>query len=594
MAPTPKVLRNPSVDRLATVQPAGTAVFLSVLGLLLAGCGPQQTAPKPSAEAQPTTPAPAGAPAGTPTSAPHATALRFEDVTTASGIDFRHQLADGNLSNIIESDGAGGVVFDYDGDGWMDLYLVNSGPDPVVSDLKDPTARQPNRLYRNRGGGFFEDVTHTAGVAGHGYGITAAAADYDNDGDQDLLVVNYGGLILYRNRGNGTFEEVTREAGLTNDRAGISATFADVDRDGWLDLLVANYLVFDPAVRPEPGSNVPYAGPLAYEPEFNVLYRNLGDGTFEDVSASAGIRVPGHRVMSVTVLDYDSDGDADFYVCNDGTANLLLRNDGQGRFAEVALETGVALNAFGKADGSMGASVADVDGDGRPDMLVTRFGTASLYINSAVGFFEDRIEASGLLRITSRHTGWGGNLADFDNDGDVDAFISNGDPHYLKGQPCLLAENIGQGRFRDVSDQAGPFFHRPLNGRGSGTGDFDNDGGIDLVLNNLAEPAVLLRNLTPRRGHFLTLRLVGRRSNRDGFGAWVTAEAGERRWRSEARCATSYLFQSDPRLHFGLGKAERVDRLIIQWPSGIRQELADIAADQILTVEEPVGTAAMH
>ena len=560
-----------------------TAVALAA-SLLLAGCdqhpGPPPPAPPPPPSPAPTLPLPPvqQAPAGKGL---------FADVTGQAGIDFHHQLADGELSNIMESDGAGGVVFDYDGDGFPDLYLVNSGPAPVLSDAPPETERRPNRLYRNRGDGTFEDRTEAAGVAGHGFGAAAAAADYDNDGDTDLLVVNFGSLILFQNRGDGTFGEVTRSAGLTNDRSGISATFLDADLDGWLDLFVANYLVFDPTIKVPLGSKQPYPGPLAYDPEFNVLYRNRGDGTFEDISEVSGIRVPGHRAMSVTPLDYDLDGDPDLYVSNDGTANLLLRNDGKARFQEVALETGVGFNGFGKADGSMGACVGDADGDTLPDLLVTRFGNASLYLNSELGFFEDRIESSGILKVSSQFTGWGGSFLDFDNDGDLDIFIANGDPHFMLGMPALLLANTGKARFEDASPRAGDFFRRKINARGSGVWDYDSDGWPDLVINSLGEPAVLLHNEAADTNHFLTLRLEGTQGNRDGFGAVIRVEADGRTWQAEARCPTSYLFQSDPRLHFGLGRSATVDRIHIRWPAGTTQELTNVVADQFLTLREP-------
>jgi hypothetical protein len=540
--------------------------------LLLAACGRHAE------------PAPAGGP---PAAAGAARTIVFADVTTASGVAFTHQLANGKLDNIMKSDGAGGVVLDYDGDGLMDIYLVNSGPTPVLSEAPAGTARLPNALYRNRGDGTFEDVTARAGVEGSGFATTAAAADYDNDGRTDLLVVNFGGLTLYHNEGNGTFKDVTAQAGLTSKQAGISATFFDMDRDGYLDLFVANYLVFDPAVKPPAGSAVPYPGPLSYEAEFNVLYRNRGDGTFEDVSERVGIRIPGHRAMSVTPLDYNADGHDDLYVSNDGTANLLLAGDGKGHFEEVALQSGVALNQFGQADGSMGASVGDVNGDGLPDLLVTRFGKASLYVNSVGGFFEDRIVASGILNVSSQYTGWGGNLVDFDNDGATDVFIADGDAHFLKGSPSLLLANDGKGNFINVSDGAGPFFRQSWNLRGSGAVDFDNDGRMDLILTSLGGPAVLLHNETKQTGHWLTLKLVGSRSNRDGFGAVVKVVVGERTLQAEARCPTSYVFQSDPRLHFGLGAATKVDRVEIQWPSGQKQVVNSPAIDQVLKIQEP-------
>ena len=511
----------------------------------------------------------------------------FEEITERAGIEFHHQLADGDLSNIMESDGAGGTVLDYDGDGLMDLYFVNSGPDPVISDAPAGTERWPNRLYRNRGDGTFEDRTEPAGVAGHGFGIAAAAADYDNDGDTDLYVVNAGSSILYQNQGDGTFREVTELAGVQNDRAGIAATFLDIDLDGYLDLFVANYLVYDPAVPNPPGATQPYPGPLSYEPEFNILFRNRGDGTFENVSDSSGILIPGHRAMSVTPFDFDLDGDQDLYVSNDATANLLLVNDGHGRFRDEALERGAAVNQFGQAGGSMAATVGDCDGDGRPDLFITRFERASLYMNSPGGLFEDRILASGILSLTAEYVAWGGNFFDLDNDGDLDLFVANGDPHFLRGQPSLLLENDGAGRFTDAGPRGGPFFGTRVNARGSAAVDLDNDGRLDLVLSTLADRPVLLRNRADTGHNWLMLELEGTQSNRDGLGAWVKVTAGTHSAKREARCPTGYVFQEDPRLHFGLGTNTQADRIEIQWPSGVTQVLTQIPANQILTVREP-------
>jgi hypothetical protein len=515
----------------------------------------------------------------------------FQEATDSARLHFVHQLADGKLSNIVESDGAGGVILDFDGDGFYDVYLVNSGPDPLISEAPAGTPREPNRLYRNRGDGTFEDVTQKAGVAGHGFGITAAAADYDNDGDTDLYVVNYGGGILYRNRADGTFEDVTAAAGLIHRRAGISATFLDYNRDGFLDLFVATYLVYDPKVPPPPGGSAPYAGPLAYPPELNLLYRNRGNGTFEDVSERTGIRLPGHRAMSVTAFDYDLDGDTDIYVSNDATANLLLANNGQGQFQEVGLETGTGFNQFGVADGSMGAVVGDCNGDGLPDMLVTRFGNASLYLNSRGGFFEDRIQSSGILAVSSKYTGWGGCFSDFDNDGDLDVLIVNGHAHFLQGMPTLWLENRGDGSFTDASAKGGPFFHKLLNARGSGAFDADNDGRMDVLITTLGDRAVFLRNAGQTGNHWLCIQLEGTRGNRDGFGAQVRVTVRGRTQSAEARCPTSYVFQQDPRLHFGLGPQATADLVEIRWPSGQTQTLSQVAADQVLKVREPEGTA---
>jgi hypothetical protein len=518
---------------------------------------------------------------------PASTTTVFAEVTTAAGLDFKHQLADGRMDNIMESDGAGGVVLDFDNDGWPDVYFVNSGPAPVLTDAPSNARRWPNMLFRNRGNGTFEDVTTKAGVGGHGFGTTAAAADYDNDGDTDLLVVNFDGLILFRNQGDGTFQDVTQKAGLTSTQPGISATFVDVDADGFLDLFVANYLRYDPKIKAPPGTKAPYPGPLAYEPEFNILYRNQGDGAFEDISERAAIRVPGHRAMSAAPIDYDLDGDQDLYVCNDGTPNLLLANDGKGRFTEVAVQSGVGLNQFGEAAGSMGATVADCNGDGLPDMFVTRFGNASFYLNSRGGFFEDRIQASGILEVSSRYTGWGGNFLDFDNDGDSDLFIANGHAHFLQGMPPVLLENRGAAAFADASEKAGPAFQKLLSARGSMALDYDHDGRMDLALTTLAGPAVLLQNRLVTDHHWVKLKLEGARGNRDGFGAQVRLICGGRTQYAEARCPTSYVSQQDARLHFGLGNNTSIDRVEIRWPGGQAQVLTNLQPDRIHLVREP-------
>ena len=394
-------------------------LVLLLLALTLTACKPKSYEPASDAAQPPsfsvTPPIPAGA------------NDLFEDVTAKARIDFVQQFCDDRIANILESNGSGVVVFDYDNDGYMDLYFVNPGPMKGVTHEAPGTRRQPNRLYHNNGDGTFTDVTEKAGVGGQGFGIAAAAADYDGDGWTDLYVVNAGKNILYHNNGDGTFTDVTDKAGVGDPGTGIGATWLDVNNDGRLDLYVANYLSFDPDYKLfyNPTS---YPGPLAYKPERDVLYINNGDGTFTNASESAGIwALPPHRTMSVHALDYNRDGHEDLYICNDATPNMLLINDGHGHFHDEAMQRGVAFNALGEAAGSMTAAIGDCDGDQIQDILVSRLGYGSLYMGTEKGDYLDRMMASGLGVLTAQYVGWGCNFIDFDNAGKLDVFIANGD-----------------------------------------------------------------------------------------------------------------------------------------------------------------------
>ncbi len=510
----------------------------------------------------------------------------YEDVSAKAGITFVHQFCDVRIANILESNGAGAVILDYDNDGFMDIYLVNSGPLDGVTHHPKGTVREPNRLYRNRGDGTFEDVTAKAGVGGAGFGIAAAAADYDNDGFTDLYLVNVGKNILYHNRGNGTFEDVTDKAGVGDKGTGIGAVFADIDGDGKLDLFVANYLTFDPDYKLYYNPDG-YPGPLAYKPECNVLYRNRGDGTFEDVSVSSGVHLDGHRAMSVAAFDFNRDGAVDFYICNDATPNMMLMNDGKGHFQDVALKASVAFNALGEAAGSMTAAIGDCNGDLLPDILVSRLGYGSLYMGTSSNVYVDRMMASGLGQATAEYVGWGSNFLDFDNDGDLDAFIANGDAHHMVGWESLLLENNGKGDFTNAREKGGAYFDARVRARGSVVLDYDNDGRQDVLVTLMGDRAVLLHNRNTNGNHWITLNLEGTKSNRDGFGARITLAAGGKSQYTEARCPSAFLGQSDRRVHFGLGAAKTVDKIEIRWPGGTVQTLANIAADQILKVKEP-------
>jgi hypothetical protein len=512
----------------------------------------------------------------------------FEDVTGKAGLQFVHQFCDDRIANIIESNGAGAAWLDYDGDGFLDLYLVNSGPLDKVTHHAPGTKREPNRLYHNLKNGTFEDVTEKAGVGGFGYGTGVCAADFDNDGHTDLYVVNVGKSILYRNRGDGTFEEVTEKAGVANPGGtGIGAVFLDIDNDGLLDLFVANYLTYNPDFKSGFHPESPYPGPLAYASEHNRLYRNLGGGRFEDVSKSSGIEVDGQRAMSVTTFDYNLDGAPDIYLSNDGTPNMLLVNDGKGHFQDRALEAGVAFNAMGEAAGSMAATIGDCNGDGLEDVFVTRLGYGSLYLGRPSGLYDDAMMGSSLGALTRRFVGWGGSFLDIENDGDLDLFIANGDALFLLGSEMLLLENDGSGKFSDGAKRGGAVFSAKVRGRGAAAADYDNDGRMDLLATVMADRVMLLHNRGAVSNQWIALRLEGTVSNRDGFGALVKVTAGGKQLHAQARCGFGFLTQGDPRVHFGLGTSASIEEIEIRWPSKQVQRLTNIKPGQILIVREP-------
>jgi hypothetical protein len=511
----------------------------------------------------------------------------FEDVTAKAGINFVQQFCDDRIANILESNGSGVVVFDYDNDGYMDLYFVNPGPRDGVTHEKVATPREPNRLYHNNHDGTFTDVTGNTGVGSQGFGIAAAAADYDGDGLTDLYVVNVGKNFLYHNNGNGTFTDVTDKAGVGDTGTGIGATWLDANGDGRLDLYVANYLSFDPDYKLyyNPTS---YPGPLAYKPERDVLYLNNGDGTFTNGSEAAGIwALPPHRTMSVCPIDYNRDGYADLYLSNDATPNLLLINDGRGHFHDEAMKQGVAFNALGEAAGSMTAAIGDCDGDGLQDILVSRLGYGSLYMGTARGDCLDRMMASGLGTLTAQYVGWGCNFLDIANAGKLDIFIANGDPFRMVGWQSLLLENDGHGNFRNAVDKGGTYFRTPVRARASVVLDYDNDGRMDLLVGLMGDRPVLLHNRDRSGNHWIALALHGTKGNRAGWGAFVELTADGKTHVRETRCPSAFLSQSDPRLHFGLGQAPVVQRIQIRWPGGAVQTLTDVRVDQILEVTEP-------
>ena len=534
--------------------------------------------------------------------------VQFTDITEAAGIDFHLTCGGPGKLYILESL-CGGVAFlDYDNDGWMDLFFVNGSTLEQVREGDGP----PSRLYRNRGDGTFADVTAEAGLDFRSWGMGVAVGDYDNDGWADVYITHFSGGVLYRNQGDGTFRDVTAKTGVGNDgHWGTSAAFADYDSDGYLDLYVTNYIQLDLDNLPEFGSSalctyrgIPvYCGPRGLPGERDRLYRNNGDGTFTDVTEKLNIDPNAYYGLGVLWWDYDLDGDLDVYVANDSTPSVLYSNNGDGTFEEVGVMTGVALSADGREQAGMGVDAGDYDNDGWPDLIKTNFShdTNNLYHNDGDGWFSDLGGEAGYARINLLFLGFGISFLDYDNDGWKDIFIANGhvypqmDVHSLGttyAQRDMLFHNLQNGRFDEVGQQSGPALKVERVGRGVARADFDNDGDLDLVVTNLDASPILLRNEGGNRGHWLRIRTVGTVSNRDGFGARIKVVTELLTQTDEIRASSGYLTANDPRLHFGLGEATRVDLIEIRWPSGTVDKFENEKADQELVVEEGKGIVA--
>jgi hypothetical protein len=517
-------------------------------------------------------------------------AIRFEDATDASGIHFTHSMGSQALGSLLEATGGGCVWFDYNNDGLLDLYVVSGKPledsmHPHPMKVK-PDPPPHNHLYRNNGDGTFTDVTQEAAVAPDMYSIAVAAADFDNDGFVDLLVTGYGKVVLYHNNGNGTFTDVTAKAGIKVDRWSISSAWLDYDKDGCVDLFIGRYVKFDPTYHNYyPADN--YPGPLDYQGDTNVLYHNNCDGTFTDVSEKSGISASIGRTMGVTSADFDGDGWPDIYVSNDKTQNFLFHNNHNGTFTEVALDEDVAYGQNGEATSSMGPVFADVFGDGKLDLWVTDSKYHRLMRNTGKGRFEDASTASGLAQAEAQYTSWASGVYDFDNDGWLDIMSFHGGLINMVPQEQSLFRNMGAGVFEDVSRQGGAVLDVKTVARGGCFGDYDNDGKIDAFMVNLNAPGTLLHNVTQNSNHWITIKLKGTKSNRDGLGAHLELTAGGRTQVAERSAGSGYLSQDDDRIHFGLGTATKVNKLLIRWPSGKEQTIENPKIDGVLKVEEP-------
>jgi len=525
----------------------------------------------------------------------------FQNIAVQSGItDVFPNGGTTTKQYIIETTGSGISFIDYDNDGLLDLFVL-SGEGGT------------NRMYHNEGKGRFRDVTDALGLRSSGWAQGVCAGDYDNDGFTDLFVTYWGANHLYRNKAGQAFEDVTARAGLTQSRTryNTGCAFTDIDGDGYLDLFVANYLRFDPATTPKPGAN-PYCyyrgipvncGPKGLPFDRNILYRSNGDGTFTDISDQSRIAGPeGHYSLGVLTGDFNEDGLPDIYVACDQTPSLLYINKGKGKFEEEALLRGVAFDGNGKAMSGMGVDAADYAGDGHASIFRTNFSDEfeTLYRNRGEGNFDDVTLDAGLGHNT-RYVGWGAGFFDFNNDGWKDLLLVNGhafpevdrlkiDVHYK--DRAILYENEKNAKLRDISEQAGPAFREKHSSRGAAFGDFDNDGSVEIAVNNQNEPPSLLKQAVNPPGHWVLLKLVGTRSNRSAIGAKVKLTANSHTQYSEIRSGGSYLSQNDLRLHFGLGTATTIERIEIVWPSGTKQELKDQGSNQILTVREPSQTTA--
>ena len=534
----------------------------------------------------------------------------FTDIAKEAGLTMMNVFGGVTTKKyIIETTGTGVAIFDYDNDGWPDIFIVNGTKLEGFHDGKAPT----NHLYHNNDDGTFTDVTEKAGLARTGWGQGVCVGDYDNDGWEDLYVTYYGKNVLYHNNGNGTFTDVTDKAGVggSGKAWGTGCAFVDYDRDGHLDLMVANYVDFDLSTAPAPGDRttclwkgVPVmCGPQGLPGSKNILYHNRGDGTFEDVSSKAHIdRTTGHYAFSVTTLDYDDDGWPDIFVACDSTPSILYHNNHDGTFTDVAITAGAAFNEDGRSQAGMGSTAADYNGDGRLDIFKTNFSddTATLYRNNGDGTFDDVTYPAG-LGLNTQYLGWGTMFFDFDNDGWPDLLLVNGhvypevDSQHLGSnfqEPRILYHNNGDGKFTDISANSGPGIITPSSSRGLAVGDLWNDGRMSAVISNMNAPPSLLVNQVRSTTHWVAFRAIGTKSNRDGIGARIRMKVGPRVSIDEVRSGSSFISNNDMRVHFGLGAATKIDWVEVRWPSGLLEKFEGPAVDSIHTLREGSGSPA--
>ena len=529
---------------------------------------------------------------------------RFTDGTAALGVHFNYFSSHTPMHYLVETMGGGVALFDYDNDGRLDIFMVNGAP------LQDPTPKGStpqktgpnywNRLYHQKADGTFEDVTERAGLQGAGYGMGVTVGDYDNDGFEDLYVTAYGGNKLYHNNGDGTFTDVTEKAGVAGSGWSTSAAWVDLDNDGLLDLIVLRYLQWDFddiwCGEHKEGYRA-YCHPDVFQAVSPLVYHNDGNGHFTEVSQKIGLAKPG-KGLGIALADYDRDGHIDLFIANDSMVEFLYHNKGDGTFEEVGLLSEVAVDGDGRTFAGMGVDFADYNNDGWPDLIITDLANQryALYQNNRDSTFTYDSFTSGIARITMPHSGWGVRFLDYDNDGWKDLLVTQGHdldtvelsyPNLHYREPMLLLRNTGK-EFVDVSAASGVIFSQPWLGRGMAVGDIDNDGRLDAVVTTNDGPVHIVRNETPTQNHWLKLKLVGHKSNRDAIGAEVRLVTSKSQQFATVSTAGSYLSSSDKRVHFGLGPESVAQSIEIRWPSGIRQTLKNVSADQILQVDEPL------
>jgi len=538
---------------------------------------------------------------------PSAAALQegglFTEITEEAGIDFRHETGDEGEWIFPEVMGSGAAFLDYDNDGDLDIYLIQAGgpPEPRV---EITTPRQPNKLFRQEGDGVFTDRTEASGLGDRGYGTGVGVGDMDNDGFVDIYVANYGPDVLFRNEGDGRFTDITEKAGIVGDTWSSSVVFCDYDGDGFLDIYVTNYSRHDKHKEcvSSDGSD-DYCSPQSFPGTPDILYHNNGDGTFTDVSKLSGIGAEALPGLGVVCADFNRDGHMDFFVTNDGEPNHQWENQGDGAFAEIGFLNAVALNQMGRKEAGMGVDVGDVDEDGDLDLFMVHLKdqTHTLYTSEGELGFDDRTAASGLAAVSLPLTGFATGFLDYDHDGDLDIAISNGrayidtviegaghDPHWNKfAEPNNLLENDGSGKFSDVSSQAGTFASRVEVGRGMAFGDIDNDGDVDILLNNGDGPARLFRNDAPKKGSWLLVRALSGKA--DAHSAVVTLAAGGREYVRVAHPGYSYRSSNDPRAHFGVVGADAAEAIRVLWPDGTEEAFPGTALNQSIVLEKGKG-----